>query len=91
MAQRKQSVVLTATAHRHCQALVDAGVYVSLDDAASDLIMQQVRGANPPIGTVSVPTVPQTTPQTMSTTPVLASTAPIDAAKTAGARFFETL
>jgi hypothetical protein len=83
MAQRKQSVVLTATAHRHCQALVDAGVYVSLDDAASDLIMQQVRGANPPLPPRSASAMAPTPLETVSTPPVLASTA--------GARFFETL
>jgi hypothetical protein len=89
MAQRKCSVVLTATAYRHCESLVDGGVYVTIDDAASDLIMQ-VRGgiqlSAPSIG----PIQSQTSPISMSTAPVLASTpvieAPIDVPKSAGSK-----
>ena len=94
MAQRKCSVVLTATAYRHCESLVDAGVYVSIDDAASDLIMQVRAGTHhspPPIGAIQA----QTSPNLMSTTPVLASTpiieAPIDLPKSAGAKLTDWL
>jgi hypothetical protein len=89
MAQRKCSVVLTATAYRHCESLVNDGTYVTIDDAASDLIMQ-VRGGTHHIPSPINQIQSQTLPNSMSTTPVLASTpiieAPIALPKTAGAK-----
>ncbi len=42
MAQRKNSVVLSATAIARLQRLVDTGEYSSLDDAASHIIISNL-------------------------------------------------
>lgn len=91
MAQRKRSVTLTETAYRHCEGLVDDGTYATLDDAASDLIMQVRRGTTPvlpnnaPHMTAIAPNSSQSVSNPGSTTPVLPSTTPV-LKETAGAK-----
>lgn len=66
MSQKKRSVTLSHTIYQWLEVLVSTGQYSSLDDAATDLLMQLKRGT--PLVLPSTPLVPQ------STSPVLSNT-----------------
>ena len=56
MSQKARSVTLSHTIYQWLEVLVNSGEYSSLDDAATDLLMQVKRGT---------PLVPQSTPQVL--------------------------
>ena len=73
MSQKKRSVILSNTVYSKLEVLVSTGEYSDIDDAATDLLMQSLRGTTPvPSQVLPVKSSHKSVHQ--STTPVLAST-----------------
>lgn len=77
MAQKRNAVVLNATAIAKLQKLVDTGEYCSLDDAASHIIVSVLSSTRQysPVLNESTPKVSASIPNQDTITPVLTSTA----------------
>ena len=67
MSQKARSVTLSHTIYQWLEVLVNSGEYSSLDDAATDLLMQVKRGT--PRVLPSTANYSPSTPQVLSTTP----------------------
>ena len=76
MSQKKRSVILSNTVYSKLEVLVSTGEYSDIDDAATDLLMQYLRGTTPAPSQVLPKRAPELAVLT-STTPVLASTTPV--------------
>ena len=73
MSQKKRSVILSNTVYSKLEVLVNTGEYSDIDDAATDLLMQVLRGTTPvPSQVLPKKSLNESVPQ--STTPVLTST-----------------
>lgn len=73
MSQKKRSVILSNTVYSKLEVLVSTGEYSDIDDAATDLLMQSLRGTTPvPSQVLPIKSSHKSVPQ--STTPVLTST-----------------
>ena len=73
MSQKKRAVILSNTVYSKLEVLVSTGEYSDLDDAATDLLMQVLRGTTPVPSQVQPVKLISNSVLT-STTPVLTST-----------------
>lgn len=76
MSQKKRSVILSNTVYSKLEVLVSTGEYSDIDDAATDLLMQSLRGTTP-VPSQVLPKRASELAVLESTTPVLTSTTPV--------------